>query len=54
MVTEAEHTELGALAKSGEILIGVHTSGAANFYDKDRNEMEEAMGLIWGHHTSFN
>ena len=43
-VDENSFLQLRGLAESGKVLIGVHTGGAADFFDKKKKEMEEAIG----------
>lgn len=43
-IDEKNFRQLQEFAQSGKVLIGVHTAGAANFFDKKKKEMEEAIG----------
>jgi len=41
---ETNFKQLQELARSGKVLIGIHTAGATDFFDKTKKEMEEAIG----------
>jgi hypothetical protein len=44
MTSESEYSEIIKLVESGQVLIGIHTSGAVHFLDKSKNEMEQLIG----------
>ena len=43
-IDERNFGQLPELVQSGTFLIGVHTAGAASFFDKKKSEMEETIG----------
>jgi hypothetical protein len=43
-INENSFQQLRELVQSGKLLIGVHTAGATDFFDKNTNELEQAIG----------
>ncbi len=41
---ETNFRQLQELARRGQVLIGIHTAGAADFFHKNKKEIEEAIG----------
>lgn len=43
-ITDSNFSQIRELVESGKLIIGVHTGGAAGFFDKSATEMNQAIG----------